>query len=154
MDIVWKAADPSKAEESFDSNNEKKPPRVTVDEVDSESGIPLPAKRPTHLMGSIVSAVTLFLIAVLLGAGFRRIAIEIKVDHSYLRLAFTALVPVQVLFTLVWFGHMRCYLRKRTNSGLVLLTCAHRHFHADRWSSQATHEQQPFLLRNAASPPD
>ena len=102
MDIVWKAGD-TMQDESADvgGDNEKKPPRVTAIELDDESGAVLPEKRPTHLMNTILVAFTLFLIAVMLGAGFRQIAIEIKVDHNWIRLAFLALTPIQIFFTLV-----------------------------------------------------
>ncbi|KAK5169409.1 uncharacterized protein LTR77_005384 [Saxophila tyrrhenica] len=101
MDLVWKAADPMKEDESAaGEGNEKKPPRVTAIEVDDESGEVLPEKRPTHLMNTILVAFTLTLITVMLGAGFRQIALEIKVDKKYARLGFIALAPVQIFFTL------------------------------------------------------
>ena len=42
-----------------------------------------------------------FIITVMLGAGFRQLAIEVMVDKQYLRLAFVILTPIQVFFTLV-----------------------------------------------------
>ena len=78
-----------------------KGPRVAVMEVDSETGLVVPQERPTFLLNTILVALTLTLIVTVIGAGFRQIAIEISVDKNMLRLAFLALTPVQVFFTLV-----------------------------------------------------
>jgi len=101
MDLVWSTGDDAEAVEELDDDNEKKPPRVTALEIDEESGEPLPEKRSTNLLNTILVALTLILITVMLGAGFRQIAIEITVDHNYTRLAFLALTPIQIFFTLV-----------------------------------------------------
>lgn len=113
MDLVWKTGDPmQEEEEAVDDENEKKPPRVTAAEVDEESGEYVPEKRDTNLMNTILVAFTLCLIIIMLGAGFRQIAIEVSVDSNYIRLAFLALTPIQVFFTLVssplsWFADCR-----------------------------------------------
>ena len=83
-------------------DSEGKVPQVSVTEVDPETGQIVPQQRPTYLMNTILVALTLILIITVLGAGYREVAIEIAVDKSYLRLAFLALTPVQVFFTLVW----------------------------------------------------
>lgn len=102
MDLVWKTGDPmQEEEEAVDDENEKKPPRVVAQEIDEESGEYLPEKRSTNLQNTVLVAFTLCLIAIILGAGFRQIAIEITVDHNYVRLAFLALTPIQIFFTLV-----------------------------------------------------
>lgn len=69
--------------------------------MDSESGEAIPDHRATNLMNTILVAFTLVIVVVLLGLACRSLAIEIAVDHSYLRLAFLSLVPVQIFFTLV-----------------------------------------------------
>ena len=79
----------------------EKAPRVAVIEVDSETGLVVPQERPTFLINTILVALTLTLIVTVIGAGYRQIAIEISVDRNMLRLAFLALTPVQVFFTLV-----------------------------------------------------
>ena len=79
----------------------EKGPQVAVMEVDSETGLVVPQERPTFLLNTILVALTLTLIVTVIGAGFREIAIEISVDKNMLRLAFLALTPVQVFFTLV-----------------------------------------------------
>ena len=75
--------------------------RVAVMEVDSETGLVVPQERPTFLLNTVLVAFTLTLIVTVVGAGFREIAIEISVDKNMLRLAFLALTPVQVFFSLV-----------------------------------------------------
>ena len=79
----------------------EKGPRVAVMEVDSETGLVVPQERPTFLLNTILVAFTLTLIVTVIGAGYRQIAIEISVDKNMLRLAFLALTPVQIFFTLV-----------------------------------------------------
>ena len=95
MDIVWKQGQLDEEE------GEKKGPRVQEVEVDPESGTVIPEQRPTHLLNTILVAVTIVLIVTTLGAGFRQVAVEVMVDHGYLRLAFIILTPIQVFFTLV-----------------------------------------------------
>jgi len=95
MDLVWRSGD---ADE--DVADEKKPARVVAEEIDEESGELLPEKRPTHLMNTILVSITICLIIVMLGAGWRQIVVEVVVDHNYLRFAFLLLTPVQMFFTL------------------------------------------------------
>jgi hypothetical protein len=95
MELVWKTGEPEEEQE------ERKGPAVVECEIDEESGEIKPEKRPTHIQNSVLVGFTLLIITVMLGAGFRSIAIEIAVDHGYARLAFLALTPVQIFFTLV-----------------------------------------------------
>lgn len=101
MQLVWYTGETVEDEEM----NEKKTPRVTEYEVDEESGEVIPEKRPTNLMNTILVAFTLVLVVVMLGAGFRAIAIETVVDKNYIRMAFVLLTPIQVFFTLVRMLH-------------------------------------------------
>ena len=96
MELVWSTGEPGDEEEG-----EKKGPQVTEVEIDEESGEIKPQERPTHLLNTILVSITLIIIVVMLGAGFREVAIEIAVDHSMLRVAFVALTPIQIFFTLV-----------------------------------------------------
>ena len=96
MQLVWSSGQPVEEEES-----EKKGPQVREVELDPESGEIVPENRPTHLLNTILVSIVLTLIVTTLGAGFRQIAIEIAVDHGWIRLAFLALTPVQIFFTLV-----------------------------------------------------
>ncbi|MCJ1267119.1 hypothetical protein MMC22_007004 [Lobaria immixta] len=96
MELVWKTGEPEEVEEGAS----KKGPNVTAVEIDEESGQIIPEHRATHLLNTILVSITLILIVTVLGAGFRALAVEIAVDKSYLRLAFVALTPVQIFFTL------------------------------------------------------
>jgi heme/copper-type cytochrome/quinol oxidase subunit 4 len=98
MELVWKAGAPQEAGEA---NHEKGATRATEFEFDKESGEIFPEQRPTNLMNSILVAFTLVIILTLLGLSFRSVAVEAAVDKGYTRLAFLALTPVQVFFTLV-----------------------------------------------------
>lgn len=94
MELVWKTPNED------DEGNEKHGPSVGEVEIDEESGEIKPEKRPVHLLNSWLVAMTLVIIVVSLGAAFRQLAIEVSVDHSYIRLALVALFPVQIFFTL------------------------------------------------------
>lgn len=96
MELVWQTGEPEESDEG-----PKKGPTVTAVEIDEESGAVMPQQRLTHLLNTVLVAFTLILIVTVLGAGFRELAIEVAVDHGYLRLAFVALTPVQIFFTLV-----------------------------------------------------
>lgn len=67
---------------------------------DNEAQAPGPEDRPTHLINTVLVAQCLVIVIVLLGLAARSLAVEIAVDHGYYRLAFLALIPVQVFFTL------------------------------------------------------
>ncbi|OCL01430.1 hypothetical protein AOQ84DRAFT_401805 [Glonium stellatum] len=95
MELVWKTGEPEEEPEGG-----AKGPAVVECEIDEESGEIKPEKRPTHIQNSVLVGFTLLIITVMLGAGFRSIAIEIAVDKGYARLAFLALTPVQIFFTL------------------------------------------------------
>ena len=81
----------------------RKVPNISVAEIDPETGQIALEHRQTHLMNTVLVALTLALITTVLGAGYREVGIEVAVDKSYVRLAFLALTPVQVFFTLVKF---------------------------------------------------
>ncbi|RDI79848.1 hypothetical protein Vi05172_g10106 [Venturia inaequalis] len=85
--------------DEFEDGMTKKGPQVVETELDEETGEYI-SKRPTNIMNSNLVSVTLCLIIILLGLGLREIAVEIKVDMDYTRLAFLALTPVQIFFTL------------------------------------------------------
>ena len=98
IEIVWQTgAQPEKG----DTNDGKRVIRISSLEVDKESGVIIPEQRPTNLINTVLVAFTLIIILTLLGLGFRAVAVEIAVDKGYIRLAFLALTPVQIFFTLV-----------------------------------------------------
>lgn len=94
MQFVWQVEG---GEEYFD----EKGVQISEQEIDAETGEARPEDRPTNLLNTILVAFTLVIVVTLLGLGCRSIAIEVAVDHSYLRVAFLALIPVQIFFTLV-----------------------------------------------------
>lgn len=90
--------------------DEKNPPVVTNELTEgfeqSEGALPREdglTDRPRKLVlnQSIITAVTLIMIILALATGWRRIVVEIAVDHAYLRLAFFAVVPLQIWLALV-----------------------------------------------------
>ena len=95
MELVWRAGEDEELDEKAGGAV------VKEFEVDEESGEILPEKRATHLINTILVCFTLIIVVIMLGAALRSVAIEIAVDGNYLRLAFLALIPVQVFFTLV-----------------------------------------------------
>ncbi|KAF2708210.1 hypothetical protein K504DRAFT_434457 [Pleomassaria siparia CBS 279.74] len=97
MELVWKTGGPEEVEED---PNGKRGPAVVEVEIDAESGEAKPENRPTHIMNAVLVSFTLLIIVVMLGLGFRQVAMEIMVDHGYVRIAFALLIPVQVFFTL------------------------------------------------------
>lgn len=56
-------------------------------------------RRRTVLIQPILTAATLFLLIAAVGGGFRQIAFELKVDRSWMRLTFVAVMPLQF-----WLG--------------------------------------------------
>jgi hypothetical protein len=98
MDLVWRTGTD---DEESDEAGEKKGPQIVELQIDEETGEMKPERRPTHIMNGVLVACTILIITVMLGAGFRQIAQEVSVDNGYLRLAFLALTPIQVFFTLV-----------------------------------------------------
>ena len=102
MELVWKTGEP---EENDDGA--KKGPTVAEIEIDEESGQIIPEVRATHLQNTVLVTLTLIIICIMLGAGFREVAVEVAVDHKMIRVAFLALTPVQIFFTLV------CIIRQR-----------------------------------------
>jgi hypothetical protein len=92
-ELVWGNPDDEEEEEEQNEKDEH--------QLDPESGDPIPEERPTNLINTILVAFTLVIVIVLLGLAARSLAVEIAVDRNFLRLAFLALVPVQIFFTLV-----------------------------------------------------
>jgi hypothetical protein len=95
MQFVWGIA------ENGEEPEDEKGAYVGEQEIDAESGKVLPEARSTNLMNTVLVACTLVIVVTLLGLGCRSVAIEVGVDHGYLRCAFLLLIPVQVFFTLV-----------------------------------------------------
>jgi len=97
MQLVWKSNE--------GGDDEKGDPNAGVYEIDEESGEIIPEARPIHLQNTYLVTATLILIVVLLGAGYRQVAIETAIDNNWIRLLLLLLTPVQIFFTL-FFGQV------------------------------------------------
>ncbi|KAF2404382.1 hypothetical protein EJ06DRAFT_535627 [Trichodelitschia bisporula] len=69
------------------------------------------SRRPTNMLNAILVAITMVLVLATLGAGWHEIALDIAVDRDFTRLAFIALAPVQIFFTL-FFAQVICLVYK------------------------------------------
>jgi hypothetical protein len=132
-------------EEEEDGMAQKRPAVVEV-ELDEETGEYV-SKRPTNIMNSNLVRVTLCLIIVLLGLGFREIALEIKVDMDWKRLAFLALTPVQIFFTLVSdMSTLRNYAYLLSSSHKLLLGVLHNALDLSNTSTRTQDSIQACFL--------
>ena len=95
MELVWRT------HEEVQMDERKDPAQVAVEELDEESGEVTLESRPTHLQNSVLVALSLTLLTVVIGAGYRELAIEIAIDHDWTRLAFIALTPAQLFLSVV-----------------------------------------------------
>lgn len=83
--------------------------QAPADDLDAESGVARengfndPPRR-IKLNQAILCGATLFLIIAALGSGWRQIAIEVTVDSGWIRLAFVAVMPLQIWLALVSEG--------------------------------------------------
>jgi hypothetical protein len=98
MNLVWQAGEPADIEQASDA---EKVPAVTEAEVDVETGEAVPEHRSTNIINAIQVAFTIMLITTMLGLGYKQIAFQILVDKSYMRVAFVAMTPVLIFFSLV-----------------------------------------------------
>lgn len=97
MELVWKHGRHNEEEED---EPKEKGPGITTYDADEETGEQR-ENRPTNLINTIMVSMTLLLIMVMLGAGIREIVIASLTDGNWVRVAFLALTPIQVFFTLV-----------------------------------------------------
>jgi membrane glycosyltransferase len=100
MDLIWNM----NAEQEF-SEKGNKSSGVSIHEVDTtESQEDLTEKpRRIVLLHSITTSITLCLIILTLGIGYRKIAEEIALDSSYTRLALVATVPLTIWVSFFFF---------------------------------------------------
>ena len=117
MELVWSAGENGDADEG--KPPEKKGPGMVEVAFDPETGDPLPENRPTNLQNTVLVAITIFIIEVMLGAGFREIAIEVAIDKNFFRLCFLFLTPLQIFFTLVCHLHLSLFVLSDTPSSSV-----------------------------------
>lgn len=98
MELVWK-----------ENNDEEDQGNMADDygiEIDEETGLPFPGKRPTMLLNGIYTSITLTLMMVFVGLSLRAISIEMKIDKGYIRVLFVLIQPIQCFFSLV--SHHSC----------------------------------------------
>ncbi len=58
------------------------------------------SRRPV-LIQPVMTAITLILLLAALGAGWRLLALQIAVDHNWMRLGLLAYLPIQIFLSLV-----------------------------------------------------
>ena len=120
MKMVWKPDSVQYDEKANKSQN------VLVTEVasDSEEGtgdgeVQQEKPRKTIMIQSVLCALTLIILLLAIGSGWRQVAIELAIDHSMLRLAFAAVVPLQMWLALVRSmdgGHLSALLTDHSSS--------------------------------------
>ncbi|CAD0058106.1 unnamed protein product, partial [Aureobasidium pullulans] len=100
MAMIWSS-------DTADETNEKsnKDSRVSIQELDMPQSEECLAEKPRRvvLLHSITTGLTLCLILVVLGAGYRKIVKEIAYDNSYTRLALIAVAPVTTWLAFFFF---------------------------------------------------
>jgi membrane glycosyltransferase len=100
MKMVWK----EEGEEEEISEKEKHA-QINIDElgVDSEEAGALEKPRRIVLTQAITGAMTLCLMLVVMGTGWRKIALEIATDGSYIRIAFVLCIIPQMWLSLFFY---------------------------------------------------
>jgi hypothetical protein len=102
MAMIWKGTSVFKEDEASNQGSYIQTSAVARDEdggIDADDFIEKPRK--TVMIQAWLSAVTLVLVTAAIGFGFRQIAIEVKIDRYWMRLAFVAVVPLQIWLALV-----------------------------------------------------
>lgn len=74
-----------------------------------EAGTAGQEERPVMFVSSIIVACTVCLAVVCMGFGWRRMAMECKVDRNFLRLALVLLAPMQLFFSMVREASSACH---------------------------------------------
>lgn len=86
-----------------DERNEAADPRTL------EAGTAGQEKRPVRIVSSIIVALTVCLAVTCMGFGWRRLAMECKVDRNFARLALVLLAPIQLFFSMVCKTSIACH---------------------------------------------
>lgn len=97
MKMIWGSGD------GYPEEKEEKPSQVQVQDAEGPDGEAVHVEKPRRivLIQPVLTACTLILTIAAIGSGWRRVAIEIFVDHNYIRLAFAALIIPQMWLGLV-----------------------------------------------------
>jgi hypothetical protein len=102
MTVIWKGASSIYDDGVSNQEEDSQAPTVANEEGDGVCSESLAEKpRKIVMIQSWLSAVTLAMVIAALGFGLRAVAIEVKVDKSYLRVAFAVVVPIQIWLALV-----------------------------------------------------
>jgi len=102
ISMIWKEEAHEDDRGTAPFNGSKQPSRApsmyinqTLQGTNPQDEESLRTSRPIILIQAILTAITLVLLLAAIGSGLRWIAIEIKVDKNWLRLAFVAVIPLQ-----------------------------------------------------------
>jgi hypothetical protein len=98
MAMVWKG-ESAYGEEKLEDAEES--PRVSGEVGDEAPEDLVDKPRKIVLIQASITAATLAMIIAAIGGGFRRVAVEIMIDHTWLRLALIVVVPIQIWLGLV-----------------------------------------------------
>lgn len=108
--MIWEndegKADKSDAEDPKALADEE---NVAADPGTIEAGMAAEEKRPVMFLSSIIVACTVCLAVTCMGFGWRRLAMECKVDKSFARLVLLLLAPVQLFFSMVRETSTACH---------------------------------------------
>ncbi|KAH0373699.1 hypothetical protein KCU65_g253, partial [Aureobasidium melanogenum] len=101
MKMVWR----QEGEEEEEVSEKEKAAAVNIDEInaDSEEAGALEKPRRIVLTQAITGAITLALMITVMGTGWRKIALEIATDGSYIRIAFILCVIPQCWLSLFFY---------------------------------------------------
>lgn len=98
MAMVWKGGS-ANGEEKIEDIEES--PQVSGEVWDEAPEDLVDKPRKIVLIQASITAATLAMIIAAIGGGFRRVAVEIMIDHTCLRLALIVVVPIQIWLGLV-----------------------------------------------------
>lgn len=74
-----------------------------------EAGTVGQERRPVRIVSSIIVALTICLATTCMGFGWRRLAMECKIDRQFARLALVLLAPAQLFFSMVCKPPLACH---------------------------------------------
>lgn len=100
MELIWQTSQGGSGEDTGGGAKQDRP--HTIHANDEEKALK-EEPRQTNLINAFNVGFNLLLVTLMMGLGFRAIVMEIMVDNGFVRVAFLAMTPVQVFFSLV--GH-------------------------------------------------
>ena len=104
MEMIWKDESPWD-----EKSHGKNTPSASATEVAGNYGVSVPdleealvtEHRPTVLNQALLTAATLAILIAALGSGWKQLALQVKVDGTFLRLVLVVVVPAQIFLSLV-----------------------------------------------------